>query len=491
MLTVTTTTASAVRSVFVCPTDVQKFISKFGTAAHLAILAVAPLFLYPFCSGDTIATVTIWLSLPAAVWTLTEPSRRSSEMLHDARERVVHEVIRDPLLWILLSVLAFAGLRWANSGIALVYDAEQTVWRIGQQPVPFFPGCTKGAGYGPFATVLASTVLLTGCRHALGKSARIAFLFSCSALAGVAAVTAVVAGHFGHAGAQAAMACSTKTAAYAGSAYGLYFLAGVVSLVGAFECGWNKQMLLFSMAIGGSATGLYFFAPVPVIVLYLVAGAVVLLLCCGYAGVKLGGSVAFKCVAGMILASFVPVLCVMGFASQELNEARFSVFGADGRLFDETFFPLRDLLSRIAAKVWGEHPWIGTGLGSFPLDIRFNAVEADWGVLPPGQAGVMQGWWQLLAERGITGALTFVLVLGALGFAFVRRLCGGFRRRFFLPACALGPVALIVVAVETFIDSSFMRADVMLCVGALFALAGASFPQAKRKASDEGPGQAE
>jgi hypothetical protein len=30
---------------------VQKAISKYGLAAHLALLAVAPLFLFPFC-GD-------------------------------------------------------------------------------------------------------------------------------------------------------------------------------------------------------------------------------------------------------------------------------------------------------------------------------------------------------------------------------------------------------------------------------------------------------
>ena len=463
----------------------QTFISKYGTAAHLAFLAVAPLFLYPFCSGHSIALTLLWMSLLAGVWVFIEPSRRSDEMLHDARERVLCAVFHDPLMWIMILLTVIAGIRWANGGVGMVYDAELASWKISEPALRFFPASAKGAGELPFAVSVALTVLLAGCRHALGKSARISFLAISSFMAATGAVAAATAFACGNEGAVAASKCDVRTASYVGSAYGLYFLGGIVAIVGAFECRWNKLLLVFAFAVGGSATGLYFFAPVPVIFAYLVAGLVLLVASGGYAGWTQSGSIPFKCLAAMILASLIPVLCVMGFASAELNETRFSVFGEGGTLFSSGFFPLREKLSEIAAQVWNDHPWVGTGVGAFPLDVRFNATESDWSMIATGQASAINGWWQLLAERGITGAMAFVLVLVALLCTFIRRLCGAFGRSFFLPACILGPVALLVVAAETFVDASFLRPDVMLAVGAFFALAGSSFPPVKKAAESE------
>ena len=86
----------------------QKAISKYGLAAHLALLAVAPLFLFPFCDDAWTARVVIWLSLFAAVWTILEPSRRAEETLHDARFRVASSIARDPLFWLSLCLVLIA-----------------------------------------------------------------------------------------------------------------------------------------------------------------------------------------------------------------------------------------------------------------------------------------------------------------------------------------------------------------------------------------------
>ena len=83
----------------------QKLISKYGLAAHLALLAVAPLFLFPFLPGESVATVELWLSGFTLVWLLMEPSRRNEEMLHDARMRVAGDIARDPLFWALLGAV--------------------------------------------------------------------------------------------------------------------------------------------------------------------------------------------------------------------------------------------------------------------------------------------------------------------------------------------------------------------------------------------------
>ena len=101
----------------------QKFIAKFGCAAHLAVLTVAPLFLFPFVEREMLAVVMLWLSLPAALWAILEPSVRGGEHLHNARRRVLRGMLRDPLLWALLVVVVITGVRAVNVGIALAYDA--------------------------------------------------------------------------------------------------------------------------------------------------------------------------------------------------------------------------------------------------------------------------------------------------------------------------------------------------------------------------------
>ncbi len=448
------------------------------------MLAVAPLFLYPFCSADACATALLWLSVPAALWTLLAPSRRRGEMLHDARSRVARAVVRDPVLWILVALTVLAAVRWANSGIGLAYDAEREVWRIRGQTLGFLPGSVKGAGYAPFAALVALTVLFSGCRHSLGKKARISFLFSASALAALAAVVSAAAVAFGHAHAAVQSSCPLKTASYSGSAFGLWFLGGVTALVGAFECRWNKWILPVAFSACGTLAGLYFFAPAPVVLLYFVSGFLMLAVSCGYAGVCMSGSIPFKCLAVALIALALPVLCVMGFAPEEMNASRLALFNEGGALFGESFLRTREALSRIAVKVWTERPWLGTGLGSFVFDVRFNATEADWKILLPGQASALNGWWQLLAERGIIGALSFATALGGILYVFVRRLCGAIRRRFFLPLCVLGPLALSVAAVEALFDASFLRSDVMLIAGAYSALACSALPGPRKPEPD-------
>ncbi len=462
------------------------------------MLATAPLFLFPYCCGDDVATVLVWLSPLAALWVLLEPSRRTDEMLHDARSRVVRAMLFDPLFWVMLLIVVIAGLRWANGGIELAYDPEKSEWFVSEASMKFMPASVLGCGKLPFAASLALLVILQGCRHALGKSARASFLLSASTLAGVAGVAAAVAVYFGHSGAVAATKCGLSESSFAGSAFGAYFLAGFAALVAAFENRWTRQFGLFAFALGGTATGVYFFAPAPVSALYLASGIVMLAVCVGYAGFFLGGTTPFKCVATVLIAAAIPCLLAAGLAPEGMNADRLAAFSDEGgSLFRDGFFKLRELLSGMASKAWGERPWIGKGIGSFPLDVRFAATPEQWKLLPATVDGTLNGYWLLLAERGIVGAVSIALPLGFVAFTFVRRLVGAIReavgvpaaselgatverRRIFIPACALGPLVVAAVAVETAFDSSGLRADAIMAAGALFALSASSFPSAKK-----------
>jgi len=476
---------------------VQKAISKYGLAAHLALLAVAPLFLFPFCGDAWTARTVLWLSLLAAGWTVLEPSRRVDETLHDARFRVASSIVFDPLFWFSLALVLVAAIRWLNGGIGLSYDAENSVWKLSEARFPFLPGGVDEGGYLPFAAVVGVSVLMQAGRHALGKSARVCFLFIAAFLAGVAAVVAAIACVFENPVALRYAVCSTVDATYPGTAFGLCFMGSMVAIVGAFERKWNRAMPLLAIAVGGSAIGLYVFSPDIVILAHIACAVVVLACALAYAYRRLGGLVVPKCLAFLLVAAVLPVLFVMGVVPEGIRAQKLAFFfGEEGaQLIPAGFFELRAALSGIAEKVWKECPWLGTGLGTFGLDIRFNANEADWAVFASNQAGALNGWMQMLAERGIAGVAFFVAPLLFLLWTYAFRAFHavadifskshhGFGALAFHPVCALGPIAVLVVAVCGFYDHSFWRPETMMLAAAMFAMASSAFP-APKKADDD------
>ena len=458
----------------------QKFIAKFGCAAHLAVLTVAPLFLFPFVEREMLAVVMLWLSLPAALWAILEPSVRGGEHLHNARRRVLRGMLRDPLLWALLVVVVITGVRAVNVGIALAYDAETSKWFVAEGTFPILPGSVGSAGVLPFAVAVALTVLLQGHRHSLGLQARMAYLLTASALGGVAAVVSHLAVFRGQPGALALIEQANATCSFVGVTYGLLLLGGTVALVSAFEFRWNLAMLLLVFSVGGTAAGAFSFSPA-----YLSAGVglaelILIVYSFAYSRLNLQTSGEFKMLVvggmavvlgGLMAASLLPEEAVSGRVDAYANQA----------FFTERFWATRAMLSDVALKAWLSHLWIGTGLDSFLLDFRFHAAPEAWTAFPRGVSAMGNGWWLLLAERGIVGFVAFALPFGFLLFTYGRRLVGGvFARTLPHPACLLLPLGLALFAAVGFFDCSPMRADALLAVTSVMAVSAASFPRKKK-----------
>ena len=439
----------------------------------------------------------MWLSLFALAWMVLEPSRRVDETLHDARFRVASSIARDPLFWLSIVLVLIACVRWLNGGIAMAYDAEKSVWRLSGAKFPFLPGGVDNSGYLPFASVLGVAVLMQAGRHALGKSARVCFLFVAALLAGIAAVVAALACVFENPVSLRYTACSTVDATYPGTAFGLCFIGSMVAIAGAFERKWNRAMPLLAIAVGGSAIGLYLFASDIVILVHAAAAVVVMAYALAYAHRRIGGLVVPKCIAFLLVAAVLPSLFVIGVVPGEIKAQKLAIFfGEEGaQLFPDGVLALRSALSEIAEKVWKENPWLGTGVGTFGFDIRFNAKEADWAVFASNQVGALNGWMQMLAERGITGIVFFVAPLLSLlwtyafrAFQAVADILSKPRHSLsafvFHPACALGPIALLVVAACGFYDHSFWRSETMMLTAAMLAMAGSAFPTPKKTGKD-------
>lgn len=458
----------------------QDFLAKFGLAAHLALVAVAPLFLFPFFGASDCAGVLFALSLFAAFWVLFSPTRLKGEQSYEARARVVQDIVRDPLFWVLSVIALYAAAGWLNTGVCMEYDAEKTVWRQTAASVPFLPGSVSGRGSLPAAGALALLVLVTGVRQALGRSARAIFLYCVTLCSGVAALVDLAAWSAGAAGAERAVLCAWTTSSYAGSGFALSFLSGLASLELAFEEGMRKRIFLNAFALGACAAGFFFFTPLEVALLYLLAAVVLILFAAVRLAVVRKANDAFKYLSVLLLASLVPVLSIVGLASEDLLAARGGLFARDG-FFPENWLEIRGILDNLARAAWESAPWFGTGAGSFALDLRFGATPADWAVLPADQATALNGWWQILAETGVLGLLCMLLTPAFLLFTWVHRLCASFAKgRIAVLAAVLGVLAIALVWAEAFATASLARPEVNILACALLAVAGKAFPLPSR-----------
>lgn len=466
----------ALREVSRCRIDVQAIIAKYGLAAHLAIVAVAPLFLSPFgCRAGGFVVVSC-LSAFALCWMMMDPSVRHGEMLHDARSRVTRNVLRDPLFWIMLTIAVFAGLRAFNSGIGMRYDAELGEWSIAPAFARNFVGSVGDAGFESFFIALALVVLLPACCHALGHSARQAYLFVMSVLSGVVSAALLMFAWNGEIGVLSLAKCSLESSSFVGMSFAVNLFAGTITLTESFVGKWHWTVFLSPLSIAANAAGAYVFSPAYAVVLFsaielLIIGYVMFFL---YVREKkqpkefrfLSIVSVMLVAAGVAAAFFVP---------SELVASRFSEI-VEFRLFPERFLNIRDTLNGIALRVLTAHPWMGSGIGSFPLDVRFFATDADWGVLRPGMACVPNGWMQLLVERGIVGAAVVLLPVIWLTVAYVRQVAVWARCRSVVhPSCWFPIVLFAAVVPIGFVDCSILSAHMMIFTVTVLAVSASSF----------------
>lgn len=455
----------------------HKLIAKYGLAAHLAFVAVAPLFLFPYCAETTIATVLLWLSALALVWMLMEPETRGLEMPHDARRRVVHRLFNDPFFWALLTLMVFAGIRALNTGIAYSYNSEKGEWYIAKQAMDFFPGSVGSNGYMPFATIVAFFVVVLGGRHSLGRIGRVSFLLFSSTLAGIAAIIAIILINQHQSGVLEAIKFSITDCSFVGVAFGLHLLGGTATLMSAFELQWNKAMPLFIFAIGGTAVGLFVFAPAYISLSFAAAEIVLLAYSFCYAAKKLRGTGDFRFLVVFAVSIVVCGLIMYAILPLSTYSAQLDAY-ADFEFIDDSFKDFRALLSSISFLAWKDSPWLGTGIGSFAFDVRTFATAKDWEMLVPGIVAVPSGWWQLLVEYGIVGTVAFALPFGFLMFTYVRKLSYWIPLRVLPgPSCWIFPVALGAIIANSFFVISLLRADVILILGAYAAISANAFPK--------------
>ena len=468
----------------------HKLITKYGLATHLALLASLPLALSPFLAERNLAVSILWLSGFALVWLFLIPSILSGEHLYQARARVRHEMLVDPLLWFFLFVIVFAGIRWLNSGIVLQYDAEVSVWRVAVPSFSALPASVGEAGFLPFAVAVGLSVLCMGILHGLGLAARLSFGLVFAFLLGMGGVVVVALACFGVEPFVTHMAVGFADGPFWGTFFGIGLVTTIACGTQAEARKWSLARLPFCLSVAGNGGGLLFFAPSFVVAAYIAIALAVLV----FSLVILSRSGSMGSVArSLMLVIFgmaLPICLLASVVPESIVKGKLQ--GLDVvSAFPDAYRQMRATLSHVGAAMWRKAPWCGVGMGAFGLHVPFLADKADWSLLPPKVAFAPNGYWTLLAERGILGCLLLISGTLLLAFTWVRRLVGAAQylrtqddADKFIFACPpivwLPLLILAVFLVEVLYDAAFSCGVILFAVLAPCALSAASFPRKPR-----------
>ena len=479
---------------------IQKFISKYGLATHLALLAAVPLAFAPFLSAAALGSVILWLTAFAAVWLFTEPSLRRGEHISTSRRRLYREMIADPFFWFALMGVIYAMVRWLNSGMSIAYNAEEAEWAVSPPSVEGLPASAGASGFLFFAVTLAVVVVALGLRNGVGRAARIEFGLAGFMVAGMGGLAAAICACAGVKQFVSASIAGFADEPFWASSFGVWLVVGVASAAAGEVERWVHARIPYLIGVVGNVAGLYFFAPSMVAAAWGAFALVVFLI--GILFVKrnsTSGAMARYAIV-VVAGAVVPIFMVMSFMDASFSETKYASLVNLPIALPESYHGMSEALSRISKEMWTSHPWFGVGLGAFPLHVPFIADKAEWALLPVRPEFAPNGYWTILAERGLTGCTVLAVGVGILVVSYVLRFIGGYRCFknedevgafvFYVPPVAwIAPVALILFAVEAFLSPIFGASPFLFALTMPLALAASSFPKMRARRSSETDGQ--
>jgi len=456
---IATTIVSVLLAASVSRTEVHRFVAIHGSAAHLALMAIAPLFLCPFVTASAAAAVMFALLPLALVWFFMEPSVYPGEKPHHARHRVVACLARDPLVWMLLALEGCALLAAINVGVDYIYDVEMVQWKASAPRWSFLPGSVDLAGWLPTAKVAMLAVSVLAVRHVYGRNACSSFLLLLPSLSGIAGLLWLFfrANH-------------TPECVLDGTVCGFALLLASVASLRTFEQRIAASLPLLFVSYVGNLVGLVAFSSAVVSLTMLS----VWVLFSGWLIVRLRGRSVFFggigypiVVLGAMAVAYVLLSSLAGnILAERLNDY------SSMKLFEDGYFHIRALLSECARVSWMDSPWIGTGVGSFGIDMRLNLEPKDWAALPAAGVAEFNGCWKLLAERGIVGmtflAVPFAFLLFGLGRAVAA--AKNSRRLSFEPTAVAGPLALAAAIALSFFCQGSLTVEALTMVMVMMEL---------------------
>jgi hypothetical protein len=466
-------------------------ISRYALATHLALAAALPAALTQFVSCDTVAKTMLWTSLFAWIWMFAEPSVRRGETVSRAVSRVANAIIRDPLAWLGGFAVLFAFSRWLNSNVALVYDAEKTVWSVCAPGAEFLPASSGNAAFFPLALAVTIVTVVLGVRHAIGKNARVWFGVCSASVSATGAIAAVICAGYGPEEFKNAALMSFGAENFIGAMYALFLPMAMACGIEAEERNMSGSRLFFAWAVAGNAAGAFMFLPGILGVAYLLLSVAVAVISFAVIKRRAGAAATARAASMLLFGVVLAAISVVLPPYAEIQKSK--IAGLDPEVaFTDDLSDRNAALNRISQAMWMEHPWSGVGLGEVKLNTPFFADKEEWTVLPPEPSIGSNAYFTLIAERGIAGALLCVVFVGFLLWNWVYGLLGSFSKMnesdegypwFYTvsPSVWVGPLVLLATAADAWFSNGLISTALALCAASAMALSAASFPGVKRK----------
>ncbi len=143
----------------------------YDNAAVIAVAAVASVLAWVFggTDGGLLPGLVPWLFVLMLEVLYCFPQRRYGETTYDARERVAHDLRRDPVVWVALGLLGLLVIPFLNVGLCSSCDAAAIAQgATAEPPVPFIPFCRNSIDHlNVFLWFLAALPAMVVVRHAL------------------------------------------------------------------------------------------------------------------------------------------------------------------------------------------------------------------------------------------------------------------------------------------------------------------------------------
>ena len=112
-----------------------KLFPVMGIVRHIVVALVALMFtLFTWLGGGIVprwlAPWVPWVTLLLIEVMLLLPEQRRTESLLEARTRVWKSLLRDPLTWLSLALVAFLTVQWLNAYTFLEWDPAKQAWEV-------------------------------------------------------------------------------------------------------------------------------------------------------------------------------------------------------------------------------------------------------------------------------------------------------------------------------------------------------------------------
>lgn len=470
---------------------IQKFLTKYGLAAHVVCACAFPVFFIARPVSDGMLPL-LWLSLLVFEFMFMLPSVRGGETLADARYRVARKLLWDPLIYVGSAIILLAAAQWLNSGCGLVYLTDADVWQMSKPGVSWLPFSVEStAALSRFSLFVACWAVALALRDAMSKASKRLLLQVMSLGSGCFAVYAVTLASF-KAEPFAGLACGEGMSAL-GAFCGFWLLVAMGVFADALERARRSAGSLFVFGVAGNLAGMLFFANVITAVVY--AGLAVMLVF--YWLIYLAPHVARHTQLKLFMASLL-VLAVAVLSLAYLwpdNPVAHKISAAlpfDTHLAD--LMATKNVRSQAAVKIWEDYPWTGVGADGFRHFIGLVISPKDWALVMDNKAYVYNDWLQALCEYGVMGCglLLAAAVMMAVPAGYRARIAMLFGTddendgRFYLlrisPIVFCGGLALLMSLLESFISGPLRSPAFLLSWTCVIASLSAFLPAQGRVA---------